>query len=156
MAKKQALKQTIGRAESVDLPDIGLNGLEAKVDTGAYSCSIHCHSVEKIEREGKEFIRVTFIHPSDKSKKEKVIIFDTFSVKRIKNSFGHSEKRFMIKTNLEIFGKKYLTEFSLSNRENLRFPLLVGRKFLKARFVVDVSKYNQSLKFIKRKKKYNL
>jgi hypothetical protein len=147
MAKKQILKRTIGRAECVDLPDIRLSGLEAKVDTGAYSCSIHCHSLEKIEEEGRAFIKVTFIHPADKTKEEKVILFENFSTKRIKNSFGHSEKRYMVKTNLEIFGKKYLTEFSLSNRENLRFPLLIGRKFLKARFVVDVSKYNLSLKY---------
>lgn len=153
MAKKQLLKRTIGRAESVDLPDIGLSGLEAKVDTGAYSCSIHCHSLKKIEKDGKELIKVTFIHPADKTKEEKVIFFENFSTKRIKNSFGHSEKRFMVKTNLEIFGKKYLTEFSLSNRENLRFPLLIGRKFLKARFVVDASKYNLSLKYKIKKNK---
>lgn len=140
------IKKTIGRAECIDLPDIGLYELEAKIDTGAYSSSIHCHAVEIIKHEGENAIRVTFLYNKRNNIQESQVVFTNFKEKRIKNSFGHSEKRFLIKTNLEIFGKKYLTEFSLSNRDNLRFPVLIGRKFLKARFVVDVTKYNLSLK----------
>ena len=62
----------------------------------------------------------------------------------IRNSFGVSEKRFVIKTHIIVFGRTIQTEFTLADRENLKNPVLLGRKLLRNRFIVDVSQKNLS------------
>jgi hypothetical protein len=73
--------------------------------------------------------------------------FDEFSKKKIKNSFGEMEERYIIKTQIILGKKKIRTSVSLSDRENMRYPVLIGRKLLKGKFIVDVNKiYTNGLK----------
>ncbi|NJM15081.1 MAG: hypothetical protein HC896_06645 [Bacteroidales bacterium] len=53
----------------------------------------------------------------------------------IRNSFGEEEERFVIKTKVKIFGKIYYTEFTLANRQEMRYPILLGKNFWKAGFL---------------------
>ena len=83
--------------------------------------------------------------------------FEEFEDRDIKNSFGEVERRFVITTGLRIFNEEIITEFSLSNRGSLKFPVLIGRKILSNRFLIDISKKNLSFKqktrkLIKKKK----
>ncbi len=71
--------------------------------------------------------------------------FTTYSQKNIKNSFGEIEKRFVIKTNVTIGGKHIKALISLTDRGTMRYPVLIGRKLLKNRFIVDVSLINNLL-----------
>jgi hypothetical protein len=67
--------------------------------------------------------------------------------KRVRrNSSGKEERRYVIKTSIRLFGKKIRTEFSLANRRKMRYPLLLGRKLLKNRFIIDVSQKDLSAK----------
>jgi len=91
------------------------------------------------------------LDPSHSQYDNKEISTDEFSEKRIKNSFGSSEKRFVIETDIWIFGKKYPIELSLSAREKMKFPILIGRRFLMGKFIVDPSKYDLSHKKAKAK-----
>jgi hypothetical protein len=132
----------LGRYDRVDLPELGLYNIHAKVDTGAYTCSLHCHKAQVID-DKLEFILLDQEHPEFTGMK---FTFEKFEKRDIKNSFGEVEKRFVIVTSMTIFGEVITTEFSLSNRGSLKFPILIGRKILRNRFLIDVTKKNVSFK----------
>lgn len=132
----------LGRYDRVDLPELGLNNIHAKVDTGAYTCSLHCHRAE-VNNGKLEFILLDEEHPEFTGMK---FIFDQFEKRNIKNSFGEVEKRYVIVTTIRIFDQEITAEFSLSNRGSLKFPILIGRKILRDRFLIDVKRKNLSYK----------
>lgn len=141
----------LGRYDRVDLPELGLYNIHAKIDTGAYTCSLHCHKAEVVN--GKlEFILLDEEHPEFTGMK---FTFEQFEIRNIKNSFGEVEKRFVIVTSITIFDEVITTEFSLSNRGLLKFPILIGRKILRDRFLIDVKKKNVSFRE-KRKNRLSL
>jgi hypothetical protein len=134
--------KVLGRYDRVDLPDLGLYNIHAKIDTGAYTSSLHCQKAEIVG--GKlEFILLDEEHPEFTGLK---FTFDDFEERLIKNSFGEVEKRFVIVTPLTVYNEVIHTEFSLSNRGSLKFPILIGRKILRDRFLIDVKKKNLSYK----------
>ena len=134
--------QILGRYDRVDLPELGLYDIHAKIDTGAYTCSLHCHRAEVVD--GKlEFILLDEEHPEFTGMK---FTFAQFEERDIKNSFGEVEKRFVIITSIKVFEEVIATEFSLSNRGSLKFPILIGRKILRDRFLIDVKKKNLSFR----------
>jgi len=143
-------KIIIGRSDIIDLPDFAISNIKAKMDTGAYTSSIHC-STPQIS--GKKNKKISFYILSKDESKNTLFISDQFSERNIKNSFGQTERRFIIKTKVFIFGQEIETEFSLSNRANMKHPILLGRKFLKPRFIVDVTKFNLSYKQKRKRKK---
>ncbi|AYB32444.1 ATP-dependent zinc protease [Chryseolinea soli] len=130
----------LGRYDRVDLPLLGLKNIHAKVDTGAFTSSLHCHRAEVIDGV-LEFILLDEEHPEFTGMK---FTFREFEERMIKNSFGEVERRFVIHTTLKIFNEEITTEFSLSNRGSLKFPILIGRKILRNRFLIDVTKKNLS------------
>lgn len=143
---------TIGRKDKASFPELGLKHIDIKIDTGAYTSAIHCHKITLKKIEGKEILVFSLLDPSHPQYDKKEITTDSFYEKRIKNSFGNSEKRFVIKTNIKLFGKTYPIELSLSERGEMRFPILIGRRFLMGKFVVNPSKYDLSYKKAKAKK----
>jgi hypothetical protein len=132
----------LGRYDRVDLPELGLKSIHAKIDTGAYTCSLHCHRAQVVNG-NLEFILLDEEHPEFTGMK---FVFPKFEVRNIKNSFGEVEKRFVINTVIKIFDEEITAEFSLSNRGSLKFPILIGRKILRDRFLIDVKKKNLSYK----------
>lgn len=144
----------IGRKDKGDFPDLSLNNIDLKIDTGAYTSAIHCHRIAVKEVDGKQLLTFTLLDPSHPQYENKEFSTDSFKEKRIKSSFGTSEKRFIIKTNIRLFGKKYAITLSLSERGEMRFPILIGRKFLMGKFIVNPSKYDLSyqLKLANKKK----
>lgn len=139
-------KTTIGRKDKGDFPELDLKDIDIKVDTGAYTSAIHCHKIEKKEVDGKQVVVFTLLDPSHSQYENKEYSTSNFEIKQIKSSFGVSEKRFIIKTNILLFGKEHDIELSLSRRGEMKFPILIGRKFLMRKFIVDASKYNLSYK----------
>ena len=132
----------LGRYDRVDLPELGLYSIHAKVDTGAYTSSLHCH-LAKVTNGVLEFILLDEEHPEFTGLK---FTFPDFEERDIKNSFGEVERRFVITTTLKIFNEDITTEFSLGNRGSLKFPILIGRKIVRNRFLIDVTKKNLSYK----------
>lgn len=143
--------QILGRSDRVNLPGLGLVNIHAKIDTGAYTSSLHCSSAKIVNGE-LEFILLDDEHPEFTGMK---FVFKEFTEREIKNSFGVAEKRFVINTTVKIYDEEILAEFSLSDRDTLRFPILLGRKILRDRFLIDVTKKNLSYrsKRIKKNKK---
>lgn len=86
------------------------------------------------------------LDPSHLSYHEKKIIMPVHQIRHVKSSNGTIEERIFIKTTLELYGRRYRTELSLTDRKSMKYPMLIGRKFLEGRFVVDVALTYQSLK----------
>lgn len=136
------MPQILGRYDRVDLPQLGLDNIHAKIDTGAYTSSLHCHRAEVVDG-NLEFILLDEEHPEFTGMK---FIFKEFDKRDIRNSFGEVERRFIIVTSIRIFDEEIITEFSLSNRGSLKFPILLGRKILRDRYLIDVKKKNLSFR----------
>lgn len=144
---------TIGRSDKIDLPKLQLFDVDAKVDTGAFTSAIHYNFAEVVERNGKKLLHFTLLDPSHPNFNNKEFFVEDFERRLIKNSFGDSEQRYVITTEIILFGKTWITEFSLSNRGNLKFPVLIGRKLLKKGFLVDVTRTDLSFKRKHKRKK---
>ena len=132
MKKAENKIRLVGRREYVDFPELKLFSVEGKIDTGAYTSSLHCKNISLENKSGTSFL----VFETEAGKHE----FKDFFRKRIKNSFGEMEERYVIKTSIKIGRKTILTTISLSDRENLRYPVLIGRRLLKGKFLIDVSK----------------
>lgn len=133
-------RKIIGRVDKVDFPKLNLCDVDVKIDTGAYTSTIHCDHI----LEEHNTLRCSFNsigHPNFNSKD---IIFENYSRTNVKSSNGINETRFKIKSEVKIFGKIYRINLTLSTRDDMKFPVLIGRQFLKKKFLVDVDLENQS------------
>lgn len=130
-------KGIIGRAEFVNFPDYELT-VPAKVDTGADSNSVHATRIKVVDSEGEKILRCRIL-------KGPLVEFKEFDIVHVKSSNGEIQKRFKVKMHVSVLGKKYKTSFSLSNRQKMKYPILLGKNFLRNRFLVDVSLKNISL-----------
>jgi len=135
--------KVIGRIDLIDLPEFGLENIHAKIDTGANRSSIDCSKIEHVIRDGKDCIA---FHIPLVSEGSSVFYSNDFFKKKIKSSSGHVEDRYIIKTSVILFGKRIHTTFSLTDRAEMKYPILLGRKLLKSRFMVDVAQENLSFK----------
>jgi hypothetical protein len=136
--KRIRKKQIIGRRETVDFPDLHLHGLTAKIDTGAYTTALHCHHV-RVEGNVLIFRLLDETHPEYQDTEHR---FTTFYEKEVKNSFGEKELRYIIRTRIRVGRRTIKSIISLSDRGNMRYPVLIGRRLLKNRFIVDVAQLN--------------
>jgi hypothetical protein len=133
-------KIIIGKCEFISFPKLNMINIEAKIDTGAYTTALHCHDIiEKVINE-KKVLSFKLLDPLHPNYNNKEIIFQEYDLANIKNSFGETETRFIIKTQIKLGKKLLLAKVSLTNRGNMRYPVLLGRRILKRRFIVDVSK----------------
>lgn len=128
-------KQTIGRLELVDLPEFNIIGIEAKIDTGAYRSTIHAHTI----REEGNVVVFTLLDPEHAQYNNHEYRARSFMKVRVKSSNGNIDERYKIKTPVVIRGQEYVTDFTLSDRASMRRPVLIGRKVLRHRFIVDVA-----------------
>ena len=130
-------KKIIGKREAIDILDLDLFDLDAKIDTGADSNSLHCDDIFIDDEKFVHFTLVDEVHPSYHGKRIKIPLY---KLKKVKSSNGTVQLRASIKVDTLFFGKKYKTVVSLTNRSDMKYPMLIGRKFLANRFLVDVSK----------------
>jgi hypothetical protein len=137
-------KKIIGRKDIADFPDFGLQSIQVKIDSGAYSCSIDCRNVHLIEKAGKKLLEVVFLNSDRDEFTEEVFYFEDFKSKKVKSSTGHSQIRYFIKGRIILFEKEYNTYFSLSKRSGMKTPVLIGRKLLNNNFMIDTKKVNLS------------
>lgn len=127
--------EVVGYIESVDLPEVELFGLDAKIDTGADSCSLHCDDIV-IDEDTVTFLLHDEVHPAYHGKR---ITLSIAKRKKVKSSNGKTEERIFIEIPIKLGCKTYNAEISLSNRQNMKYPMLIGRRFMSHRYLVDVS-----------------
>ncbi len=130
----------IGRREYVDFPELNIFKVEAKIDTGAYTSALHCQDIAIKEIEGKPVLCFKLLDETHPEYNKQEYRFEEFIQKKIKSSSGETELRYVIKTLLIIGHKKIRTTVSLTDRGNMRYPVLIGRKMIKNKFIIDVAK----------------
>jgi hypothetical protein len=130
----------IGRREYIDLTELGVSGIEAKIDTGAYTSALHCKKVTIFEENNIKMVRFRVLDAKHLPNHDKVVNMPLYKTKRIKSSNGVVQERHIIKTKVRFGGKVFEIEFSLADRSRMEYPILIGRKALHNRFIVDVSK----------------
>ncbi len=130
-------KEIIGWREWVELPDLSLGKIKAKIDTGARSSSIHAYDIEEFMRNNETWVRFT-IHP-DQHSDERVVGCEARvkDYRSITDSGGHKSMRYIVETEFRIGCDSFLAELSLFNRSSMLFRMLIGRTALKGRYVVD-------------------
>lgn len=133
-------KKIIGRIEKIDLPNLSLFNLDAKIDTGAYTSSLHCHEIERFVKEGQNWVKFYVLDPDHPEYEEKTYESTIHKIKKVKSSNGQIEERVIIKQKTQFQKYKRTIELSLTNRSEMKYPVLIGRKFLTGSFIVDVSK----------------
>lgn len=134
------MKRKIGRADKADFPLLELNDVEVKIDTGAYTSTIHCKNVTVQDN----YLTCVFLDIEHPAYHEKQFVFSEYDVRVVKSSNGQTQARYRILTEILLFGKTYPIFLTLSDREEMKFPVLIGRKFLTKRFFVDINRTNLS------------
>ncbi|MBV7266853.1 ATP-dependent zinc protease family protein [Erythrobacter ani] len=123
----------VGWRELVDLPELCLTGIPAKIDSGARTSSLHGRVIEEIERGGEPFVRFAVDWGGEEHICEAVHV----DIRGITSSNGKTQRRYVIKTPMVIGNVRFRAEISLADRSDMKFPMLVGRSSLRRRFLVD-------------------
>lgn len=125
------MRKEIGRTEIISLPELEVFNTSAKIDTGAYGVALHVDNIRY--KNNKLFFTIN----------SKEFMYDKFKTVTVKNSFGRTQRRFSILTKIIIGDSIYKFYVSLTNRKNMRYSILLGRRFLyKFDYLVDVKKKN--------------
>lgn len=128
----------VGWREAVDLPELGFAGLPAKIDTGARTSSLHAFDPECFERDGVEWVR--FLLDVGPDHEPRLCEAHHVEHRMVTSSNGQAEERLVIKTTLKIGKIAFRTEFTLADRSEMAYPILVGRMALRRRFHVDAGR----------------
>ena len=127
----------VGWREWAALPDLGIKHIKCKIDTGARSSSLHAFYLEPFEENGIQRVRFG-IHPRQRNV-EKVVecVSDVIDERLVTDSGGHKESRLVILTNVALGAHIFPVEMTLTNRDTMRFRMLLGRTGIAGRFLVE-------------------
>lgn len=127
----------IGSKEEVSFPTLVAKKVKAKVDTGADTSSIWCSEVRRL----KDGIECVFFGPASPYYTGEKFVFKNgdFKVSRVHNSFGHNQRRYKVKIPVIIGDRRILASFTLADRSKKTYPVLIGRRLLAKKFLVDVA-----------------
>jgi hypothetical protein len=138
--KHKKEKTIIGWREWVSLPELGIENIKAKVDTGARTSALHAFDLDVINNNGKRTVKFK-MHPlQDNNEYVVECQADVIDERNVTDSGGHKERRLVIKTMVEIGDKRLPIEMTLTDRDTMKFRMLLGRTSLKRNFVVEPGK----------------
>jgi hypothetical protein len=128
-----------GWREWVSLPELGIDWIKAKLDTGARSSSLHAFDIALVPGDPD---RVRFsVHPWQDSDADAVVYECAVHDRRsVRSSSGHSEERYVVLLQITLVGRTVTAEVTLSNRDEMGFRMLVGREALRQGFIVDAAR----------------
>lgn len=127
----------IGWREWVSLPQLGVDRVKAKIDTGARSSAIHAFDVELFERQGVAMVRFK-VHPVQRHWQPEISAEAVLLEHRqVRSSVGHAQIRPVIETDVTINGLTWPIELTLTNRDVMGFRMLLGRQAIRHHFLVD-------------------
>jgi hypothetical protein len=134
--RKDFHKIIIGRSESLTFVDFAINDVPAKTDTGAYCSAVHASNISLDESSGVLSFILLGNHPICGTMSTPVQTKD-FKKVSIESSFGHVQERYEIKLRVKLGPKVFIARFTLADRSKRIYPILLGRKLLNNRFLVD-------------------
>ena len=130
-------KLEVGWREWISLPDLGVAGIKAKIDTGARTSALHAHQVRTFRRKGQRWVRFR-IWPLQRTKTPELVCEAPVVEKRlVTDSGGHRELRFVIQTRLAVGNLEYPIEMTITRRDTMLFRMLLGRTAMKGRITVN-------------------
>lgn len=134
--RRDSLK--IGWREWLSLPELNIPAIKAKLDTGAKTSTLHAFRMETFKQEDGEYIRF-WIHPLRRKRGTQIVCEAKITDKRmVRDSGGHAEERYVIRTPVVAGDRKWPIEITLTSREDMMFRMLLGRSALsEGGFVVD-------------------
>lgn len=128
---------TMGWREWVGLPDLGVDAIKVKLDTGARTSSLHAFDMERFERDGTPMVRFE-VHPRQRSSDDAVRTeAEVVDERLVRNSGGGQELRPVIETVVRIGDQTWPIELTLTRRDEMGFRMLLGRQALRKRVLVD-------------------
>jgi hypothetical protein len=133
-------KIIIGWREWLALPDLGIQAVKAKIDTGAHTSALHTVGLETFKKGGS--LKVRFgVYPLQSRKDIEInCLADVVDRRRVTSSGGHSEMRYVIQTSVNLGDLQWPLELTLTDRKSMRFRMLLGRAAIKGIVVVDPAK----------------
>lgn len=130
-------RKVIGWREWVGLPDLGVIEVKAKVDTGADNSSLHAFEIERFDEGGIDMVRFE-IHPRQRKRKPSIsCVAQVAGERKVRNPGGRLETRPVIRTTLVVAGEELEALVNLTTRDEMTFRMLLGRRTVRSRFVVD-------------------
>jgi glutathione synthase/RimK-type ligase-like ATP-grasp enzyme len=134
--KQQRPLEIIGTTENIGFPELGVRRVPAKVDTGADSCSIWATDV-RVDENGT--LSYTLFGPGSRLYSGERLRTEEYRTRSVRNSFGVAEFRYKVQLQVQIGKRKIRSWFTLADRGEMRYPVLLGRRLLRNKFVVDVN-----------------
>lgn len=126
----------IGAVEWVEVEPAGLK-LEARIDTGAETTSIHAEKIQLVEKDGKRYVRFTVFDDAGEAIEQELRLRRRVLIKQ---KMGEPERRYVVRMWVSLAGMRSRIDVNLSDRDDFEYPLLVGRNFLVDTVIVDVSR----------------
>lgn len=120
----------------MQLPDVGIPWIKAKLDTGAQSSALHAYDTRVFVRDGTEWVRFR-VRPWQESTEDEVVMeCPVHDRRRVRSSSGHVQERFVVLMTVLLVGREVVAEVTLTNRDQMGFRMLIGRQALKQGFDV--------------------
>lgn len=130
-------KIIVGWREVLSLPELRLDRIKAKIDTGARTSCLHAYKLETFTRNHALWVRF-WMHPEQNNTElSQICEAKVIDERIVRDSGGHEEKRYVIETLLSVNEEQWPIEVTLTNRENMRFRMLLGRTAMHDRIIVD-------------------
>ncbi|WP_337004906.1 MULTISPECIES: ATP-dependent zinc protease family protein [unclassified Microbacterium] len=126
-----------GWREWVSLPDLGVDWLKAKIDTGARTSSLHAFDIVEFIQDDEPWVRFK-VKPWQDSQEDAVVVESPVHDRRaVRSSSGHAQERFVVELLIRLVDREVLAEVTLSNRDEMGFRMLIGREALRQGYIVD-------------------
>ena len=133
-------KPACGWREWVALPELGVDAVKAKIDTGARTSALHASHIREYNEAGAPWVRFC-LHPNQRSQAGAIWCDAPIADRRdVRNSGGKAEPRYVIETELRIGSAAWNIELTLTSRANMGFRMLLGRTAVRGRYLVDAGR----------------
>ncbi|MEQ9447277.1 MAG: ATP-dependent zinc protease [Rhodospirillaceae bacterium] len=133
-------RTVIGWREWVGLPDLGIDQIKVKVDTGARTSALHAFRISPFTKDGAAYVKF-YVHPVQKRSRPEIectaLVMDR---RAVTDSGGKATERYVIRTSLWLGDARWPIELTLTNRDEMGFRMLLGRQAIRRKFVVDPAK----------------
>ena len=134
-------KLRVGWREWFSLPELSIDRIKAKIDTGARTSALHAFFVEPFEQDGQKMVRFG-VHPLPKQSSVEIICQSPIKdFRQVRDSGGHEEMRYVIETTIQLGERVWPVEMTLTNRDNMKFRMLLGRTAMRGMAVLPDQSY---------------